>query len=60
MDRILFFEHARKAAEASYTKNPLDAENNINESKDMIQVQMFSRSATNQQIGDIPADRQHT
>ncbi|CAL5368557.1 unnamed protein product [Camellia sinensis] len=56
MDRILFFEHARKAAEASYTKNPLDAENltrwggallelsqfqnNINESKDMIQDAM--------------------
>jgi len=26
-DRLLFFEHARKNAEATYTKNPLDAEN---------------------------------
>lgn len=26
-DRIIFFEHARKAAEALYAKNPLDAEN---------------------------------
>lgn len=25
-DRILFFEHARKAAEASYSKDPLDSE----------------------------------
>ena len=25
-DRILFFEHARKTAEATYSKNPLDAE----------------------------------
>lgn len=26
-DRLLFFEHARKTAEANYAKNPLDAEN---------------------------------
>uniref|UniRef100_A0A7N0V7M6 Mitochondrial import receptor subunit TOM20 n=1 Tax=Kalanchoe fedtschenkoi TaxID=63787 RepID=A0A7N0V7M6_KALFE len=26
-DRLLFFEHARKTAEANYIKNPLDAEN---------------------------------
>ncbi|XP_020261069.1 mitochondrial import receptor subunit TOM20-like [Asparagus officinalis] len=26
-DRLIFFEHARKAAEATYAKNPLDAEN---------------------------------
>ncbi|XP_010556285.1 PREDICTED: mitochondrial import receptor subunit TOM20 [Tarenaya hassleriana] len=26
-DRLLFFEHARKAAEATYAKNPLDADN---------------------------------
>lgn len=26
-DRILFFEHARKTAEAEYAKNPLDADN---------------------------------
>ncbi|KAI3417924.1 uncharacterized protein J3R85_014056 [Psidium guajava] len=26
-DRILFFEHARKTAEATYAKNPLDADN---------------------------------
>ncbi|XP_020227323.1 mitochondrial import receptor subunit TOM20 [Cajanus cajan] len=26
-DRLLFFEHARKTAEADYTKNPLDADN---------------------------------
>jgi len=26
-DRILFFEHARKASEATYAKNPLDADN---------------------------------
>ncbi|XP_057445687.1 mitochondrial import receptor subunit TOM20-like [Lotus japonicus] len=26
-DRLLFFEHARKAAEAEYAKNPLDADN---------------------------------
>lgn len=26
-DRLLFFEHARKTAEAAYIKNPLDAEN---------------------------------
>jgi len=25
-DRLLFFEHARKAAEAEYIKNPTDAE----------------------------------
>lgn len=25
-DRLLFFEHARKAAEAEYAKNPLDAD----------------------------------
>jgi len=25
-DRILFFEHARKTAEAEYSKNPLDAD----------------------------------
>ena len=25
-DRLLFFEHARKTAEATYTQNPLDAE----------------------------------
>lgn len=25
-DRILFFEHARKTAEATYAKNPLDAD----------------------------------
>ncbi|XP_019184123.1 PREDICTED: mitochondrial import receptor subunit TOM20-like isoform X1 [Ipomoea nil] len=26
-DRLLFFEHARKTAEAAYEKNPLDADN---------------------------------
>ncbi|KAJ4729467.1 putative Mitochondrial import receptor subunit TOM20 [Melia azedarach] len=26
-DRLLFFEHARKTAEATYAKNPLDADN---------------------------------
>ncbi|XP_022156528.1 mitochondrial import receptor subunit TOM20 [Momordica charantia] len=26
-DRLLFFEHARKSAEATYAKNPLDADN---------------------------------
>ncbi|KAK4367366.1 hypothetical protein RND71_011158 [Anisodus tanguticus] len=26
-DRLLFFEHARKTAETTYTKDPLDAEN---------------------------------
>lgn len=26
-DRLLFFEHARRTAEASYAKNPLDVEN---------------------------------
>ncbi|KAK7266953.1 hypothetical protein RIF29_19615 [Crotalaria pallida] len=26
-DRLLFFEHARKTAEAEYAKNPLDADN---------------------------------
>lgn len=26
-DRLLFFEHARKTAEANYAKNPLDADN---------------------------------
>ncbi|KAL9673573.1 hypothetical protein QQ045_029834 [Rhodiola kirilowii] len=26
-DRLLFFEHARKTAEANYIKNPLDADN---------------------------------
>ncbi|XP_076896536.1 mitochondrial import receptor subunit TOM20-like [Bidens hawaiensis] len=26
-DRLLFFEHARRTAEATYTKNPLDTEN---------------------------------
>ncbi|KAJ0428983.1 putative plant specific mitochondrial import receptor subunit TOM20 [Helianthus annuus] len=26
-DRLLFFEHARRSAEATYTKNPLDTEN---------------------------------
>ncbi|KAL8200791.1 hypothetical protein R6Q57_012130 [Mikania cordata] len=26
-DRLLFFEHARRAAEATYAKNPLDTEN---------------------------------
>lgn len=25
-DRLLFFEHARKSAEASYANDPLDAE----------------------------------
>lgn len=25
-DRLLFFEHARKTAEANYAKDPLDAE----------------------------------
>lgn len=25
-DRILFFEHARKTSEATYAKNPLDAD----------------------------------
>lgn len=25
-DRLLFFEHARKTAEAAYEKNPLDAD----------------------------------
>ncbi|CAN0924688.1 Mitochondrial import receptor subunit TOM20 [Linum grandiflorum] len=27
LDRMLFFEHARKTAEATYATNPLDAEN---------------------------------
>ncbi|WOL15887.1 mitochondrial import receptor subunit TOM20 isoform X1 [Canna indica] len=27
LDRLVFFEHARKAAEAAYAKNPLDADN---------------------------------
>ena len=26
LDRLVFFEHARKAAEAAYAKNPLDAD----------------------------------
>ncbi|KAJ8761152.1 hypothetical protein K2173_001208 [Erythroxylum novogranatense] len=26
-DRLLFFEHARKAAEAAYANNPLDSDN---------------------------------
>ncbi|XP_038984351.1 mitochondrial import receptor subunit TOM20-like [Phoenix dactylifera] len=27
LDRLVFFEHARKSAEAAYAKNPLDADN---------------------------------
>lgn len=51
-DRLLFFEHARKAAEATYAQNPLDADNltrwggallelaqfqNVSDSKQMLQ-----------------------
>lgn len=28
-DRLLFFEHARRTAEATYAKNPLDADVSI-------------------------------
>uniref|UniRef100_A0A7N0V8F4 Uncharacterized protein n=1 Tax=Kalanchoe fedtschenkoi TaxID=63787 RepID=A0A7N0V8F4_KALFE len=55
-DRLLFFEHARKTAEANYIKNPLDAENltrwggallelsqfqNVQDSKSMIRGNCF-------------------
>lgn len=40
-DRILFFEHARKNAEATYAKNPLDADNLTSWASVLIELSQF-------------------
>ncbi|KAL2906886.1 Mitochondrial import receptor subunit TOM20 [Bienertia sinuspersici] len=49
-DRLLFFEHARKAAEASYAKNPLDAENLTRWGGALIELSQFQSPGESKQM----------
>ncbi|KAH9614075.1 hypothetical protein KSS87_003162 [Heliosperma pusillum] len=43
-DRLMFFEHSRKAAEASYAKNPFDADNLTRWGGALIELAQFQNS----------------
>ncbi|KAL8153726.1 hypothetical protein V2J09_011486 [Rumex salicifolius] len=44
-DRIMFFEHARKAAEASYAKDPLDVDNLTRWGSALLELSSFQQPA---------------
>ncbi|KAH9615520.1 hypothetical protein KSS87_019239 [Heliosperma pusillum] len=48
IDRAMFFEHARKTAEATYNKNPLDADNLTRWGGALIELSQFQRPAESQ------------
>ncbi|KAL9229499.1 hypothetical protein vseg_004961 [Gypsophila vaccaria] len=50
LDRLMFFEHARKTAEASYTKNPLDADNLTRWGGSLIELSQFQPPAESKQM----------
>ncbi|PKA55541.1 Mitochondrial import receptor subunit TOM20 [Apostasia shenzhenica] len=49
-DRLLFFEHARKNAEATYVKNPLDAENLTRWGGALLELSQFQNRADSVQF----------
>ncbi|XP_021713795.1 mitochondrial import receptor subunit TOM20-like [Chenopodium quinoa] len=49
-DRLLFFEHARKSAEAAYTKNPLDADNLTRWGGALIELSQFQTPDDSKQM----------
>ncbi|KAK6928525.1 hypothetical protein RJ641_007116 [Dillenia turbinata] len=52
-DRLLFFEHARKTAEATYAKNPQDAENLTRWGGALLELSQFQNvSESKKMIGD--------
>ncbi|KAJ6832045.1 mitochondrial import receptor subunit TOM20-like [Iris pallida] len=46
-ERIMFFEHARKTAEAAYAKDPLDAENLTRWGGALLELSQFQNGAEN-------------
>ncbi|CAI0457637.1 unnamed protein product [Linum tenue] len=49
-DRILFFEHARKTAEAAYANNPLDAENLTRWGGSLLELAQFQSVADSKKM----------
>ncbi|KAK8923704.1 Mitochondrial import receptor subunit TOM20 [Platanthera zijinensis] len=49
-DRVVFFERARKDAEAAYAKNPLDAENLSQWGKSLLELSQFQNPADSVQF----------
>ncbi|ESQ46866.1 hypothetical protein EUTSA_v10027942mg [Eutrema salsugineum] len=50
IDRLVFFEYARKAAEATYIKNPLDAENLTRWGGAILEISQFQNPSDSKQM----------
>ncbi|XP_077229830.1 mitochondrial import receptor subunit TOM20-like [Tasmannia lanceolata] len=50
LDRLFFFEHARKAAEASFAKDPLDAENLTRWGGALLELSQFQTMAESMKL----------